>query len=351
MEERRNQSLFQRWWHSLPDADQVFSYDTVKEVRILDSRLGLIYYTVFFAIVAYIVLFVFLINKQYLEQEKTTGWIVTSVLGNPLSDKKIPFDVYDAVTNPGELGAEPNKRCAFPLSPCQTAEDCSMGAMGEDKVATPTCDNGMCVKLGWCPAEQEGAATTEQHLIDANQYSLWFKAKAYFHKLADGLEISTTRNGRPMHYPNASANTYTLEDLLRFANLHLDDVRENGAVVQANVIFACDLDEKNEDEQCQTELNTALVDATSGFNYRFNHYYYEDGTRKRDAYRMYGVRVVTEAAALGAITSVGQIILQISSALALLGVATMVADFFLQSVVPERNHYKMQKVLETEDFN
>jgi len=44
------------------------------------------------------------------------------------------------------------------------------------------------------------------------------------------------------------------------------------------------------------------------------------------------------------------IVLQISSAIALLGVAQTAADFFLQNVVPERKHYTEQKIIQTEDF-
>ncbi len=41
-------------WNSLPDADDLFAYDTVKEVRVLDRRLGLVYYTVLGLVVFYV---------------------------------------------------------------------------------------------------------------------------------------------------------------------------------------------------------------------------------------------------------------------------------------------------------
>ena len=44
------------------------------------------------------------------------------------------------------------------------------------------------------------------------------------------------------------------------------------------------------------------------------------------------------------------IILQLSSAIALLAVAQVTADFFLQHVVPERLHYVEQKILEGGDL-
>lgn len=49
---------------NLPDADDVFAYDTVKEVKVLDRRLGLIYYFVLGTVFFYVIIYVFMIEKQ-----------------------------------------------------------------------------------------------------------------------------------------------------------------------------------------------------------------------------------------------------------------------------------------------
>ncbi len=71
---------------------------------------------------------------------------------------------------------------------------------------------------------------------------------------------------------------------------------------------------------------------------------------KRDLVRFFGVRVALQAVGDGAKRSFSMIVLQVSSAIALLAVARTAADFFLEKVVPERRHYVAQKVLEVEDF-
>jgi len=75
--------ILNRFWSTLPDADELFAYDTVKEVRVLDRRLGLLYYFVLSLVLAYVSLYVFLIKKQYQEKEKSDGWVIPRVVGHP----------------------------------------------------------------------------------------------------------------------------------------------------------------------------------------------------------------------------------------------------------------------------
>ena len=62
------------------------------------------------------------------------------------------------------------------------------------------------------------------------------------------------------------------------------------------------------------------------------------------SYRYFGIRILSFATGLGKKASLSVIILQISSAIALLGVAQTVTDFFLEYVVAERKHYLKEKI-------
>jgi hypothetical protein len=55
---------------NLPDADDLFAYDTVKEVKVLDRRLGIVFYSVLLLILFYIVIYVFMIKRAYQDLEK-----------------------------------------------------------------------------------------------------------------------------------------------------------------------------------------------------------------------------------------------------------------------------------------
>lgn len=356
-EERKGEpSLFETLWERLPDADEYFAYDTVKEVRVLDRRLGLVYWSVLLLIILYVVIYVFMVKKMYQDIEKTDGWIISKVM-NPVHDDKFrPWDIYDSVTNPGESGAVflPTRVlitrgqteegfCESPAHSCKSAEDCDIGNTELQKVE---CVNNMCMRRGWCPSQRADDSATEIHYPDVENYQIWFQANLHYHKFM--LDVSTCDELEPELYPSMSANTYPVHDMLRLADIELKDIREAGAVLSANKIFECDLDEK----QCQVRLEVVNVDSKSGFTYVNNHYYLDaDGNEVRDQYRYYGIRIATFATGIGKITAFSNIVLQVSSAIAMLACAQAAADAVMQSIVPERNHYIKDKVIETDDFN
>jgi len=338
----------------LPDVDDVFAYDTVKLVKVLDRRLGIVYYAVQVAVITYIVVFVFIIKQQYLQDEKTTGWLMCKVLQPQYDENLVAWDLYDRITNPGEQGAvfiptrilvtrgqTQDGFCESPLFNCTAPADCDVG---DEHVQKKECSNGMCMRRQWCPAENPSLSTTETHLLDIEDVELWFQTYAHFNLF--NLDVSTTDEDKPIHYPRRRANTYRLADIMRMANLDPEQFQENGAVMLVNALFKCNLDAST----CDMKLESANVDTKTGYNHVVNHVYFDNNVRKRDTYRMYGIRIMAFTTGLGSKTSFSQILLQVSSAIALLSVAELVADLWLQYIVPERKHYIEQKVIETEDF-
>lgn len=337
------------------DADELFAYDTVKEVKVLDRRLGGIYYMVLMMVFFYIVIFVFMIKKQYLDEEKTSGWIISKVT-NPAFDKSnIPWDIFDSVTNPGEQGAVflptrvlitrgqvQENSCESPQHECQSDADCDKG----EELQVPKCANGRCVRRQWCPAEEVGQPHTEEHNVISKSYDVWFSTSLHFHKFM--LDVSTTDEPKPIRYPLEHANTYPLHDLLRMADVKIEEVEQLGALISVTQFVTCDLDAF----ACQLQLQATNIDTSAGFNYVHNYFYFdESGVRKKDAYHFYGIRIVATAVGVGKQTSASNIILQVSSAIALLACAQQAADIWLQYLVPERRHYVELKVIQTEDFN
>jgi len=344
------------FYNDLTDMDTVFAYDTTKWVRVLDRRLGLVYYTFLTLIVVYVVLYVGVIEKQYLDFEKSSGWISIQVLNHQKSDLGISWDKFDTITNPGESGAVfiPTKVvitkeqtqdgfCESLLHNCTISEDCDIG---NAKLQKAECSNGRCMRRQWCPAEDPASVTTETQYLDYHAIELWFSTYVHYHKFK--LDVQTTDEDKEILYPMKSANTYPLHDLIRMANLDKEEVIENGAVLIANALLDCDLDTG----QCGTKVESTNVDTKNGFNYVHYHVYFdEQKKRKRDMIRMYGIRVLAFATGFGSKTSFPMIVLQLSSGIALMMVAQSAADFVLMFVVPEKKHYTAQKVLETEDFN
>jgi hypothetical protein len=339
----------------VPDPDDVFAYETVKWVRVLDRRLGLVYYTMLIVIVIYIVLYVCIIEKQYLDFEKSSGWIIVQVLNNQKSDLGITWDTYDRITNPGEQGAVfvPTRIlttkaqtqegfCESPTHPCVAPSDCDID---NELLQQSQCVNGHCMRRQWCPAENTEAPTTEIQYLEFGSIELWFKTYVHYHKFQ--LDVATTDEKEEIMYPMKRANTYPLHDLIRMANLDPEEVIENGAVIIANALLQCKLDTS----ECSSRVETINVDTKSGYNYVYNHIYFENGVRKRDVLRMYGIRLLAFATGFAVKTSFSMIVLQTSSGIALMMIAQTVADFVLMTVIAERKHYTDQKILQTEDFN
>merc|ERR1719316_332795 len=81
-----------------------------------------------------------IIKQQYLDEEKSNGFIMTKVLNPSYANETIPFDVFEAVHNPGESGAlfiptrvmvtkgqTQQGSCENPGFPCESDEDCDSG--------------------------------------------------------------------------------------------------------------------------------------------------------------------------------------------------------------------------------
>jgi hypothetical protein len=329
------------------------AYDTAKEVKVLDRRLGMVHQIGKLGVFLYILIYVFMIRQEYYDTEKTNGLVVTKIIASP--DKapdakaKLPWDISDFAANPGEQGAVflPTRilttrgqvedgYCGSPRHPCKTSTDCSTSNKALQKAE---CSNGMCMRRQWCPAQDPKDSKTEVHYVDSQSYDIWFQTDLHFHKFE--LDVSTTEEEESIRWPANRANTYTVRDLLSMANVEAQDVKDYGAVLSVNQLFECDLGEEN----CDVRLQISNVDGKTGFNYVRNHFYEVDGVRKRDTHRLYGIRILASATGIGTKVSIAQIMLQISSGVALMGLARLVADFVLLHLIPERRHYTHLKVL------
>lgn len=341
----------------MPDADEVLAYNTVKLIRVLDRRVGYIYYFVQTSIIFYIVVFVLIIQKQYLEVEKAGGWVIGTVLNSQKSSLGMVWDVYDTVHKPGETGAvfiptrvlvtrgqtQETGYCESPVHRCTTGEDCDVG---NELLQQKRCVNGRCMRRQWCPAEDPEASTTETHLfVDFTDVDVRLAGYVHFHKF--GLDVATTDEKHEVRYPFKGANTYPIHDLLRMANIQPEETLVNGAIVLLNVIFDCNLDQS----VCESHVETTNVDTKTGFNHVSPRVYYENGVRKRDVYRMYGIRIQGVATGFGKKTSFSMILLQFASAITLMSVSVQVCDLILTNWLPEKRHYAVQKTLETEEFS
>jgi len=329
------------------------AYDTAKEVKVLDRRLGMVHGLGQLGVFLYILIYVFMVRREYFDTEKTNGLVLSKIIASsdkaPDAKATQPWDISDFSANPGEQGAVflPTRilstrgqvqdgYCGSPLHPCKTAADCNVGSSPLQKAE---CSSGLCMRRQWCPAQDAKNSKTEVHYVDTQSYDIWFQTDLHFHRFE--LDVSTTEEKESIRWPATRANTYTMRDLLKMANVEAQDVKDYGAILTVNQLFECDLGE----ETCDVRLQIENVDGKSGFNYVRNHFYEVNGVRKRDTHRLYGIRLIASATGIGSKVSVAQIMLQVSCCVALMGLARLVADFVLVHLVPERRHYVQLKIL------
>lgn len=335
------------------------AYDTAKEVKVLDRRLGMVHYIGKLGVFLYILIYVFMVRQEYYDAEKTNGLVVTKIAAPsdkaPDAKAKLPWDISDFSSNPGEQGAVflPTRilttrgqvqdgYCKSPAHPCKSDADCNVGSNPLQKAE---CSSGMCMRRQWCPAQDSKDSKTAEQYLDSGNYDIWFQTDLHFHRFE--LDVSTTEEQESIRWPASRANTYTVRDLLHMANVEFEDVKDYGAILAVNQLFECDLGEEN----CDVRLQISNVDSETGFNYVRNHFYEVDGVRKRDTHRMYGIRIIASATGIGSKVSIAQIMLQISSGVALMGLARLVADFVLLHIIPERRHYTHMKILDSDGHN
>mmetsp|Transcript_24519 Transcript_24519/g.61722 ORF Transcript_24519/g.61722 Transcript_24519/m.61722 type:complete len:365 (+) Transcript_24519:394-1488(+) len=364
--------MFNKIWKRLPDADDVFAYDTVKEVRVLDRRLGLVYYSVLNLILFYVLIYVFMIEKKYQDNEKSSGWVLARasgyaeemIVGGRDKAAGLPIDLFDlsneqnAAFLPTRIlfsKSQENKNtnsdadfCASPLHTCKTPADCEIENPQLQKGDTCT-PEGKCLRRQWCPAEcdpvSDAACTTTQEIeVDPLAYEIRFGTSVHFHKFQ--MDVSTTEEKQRILYPKKKANTYKVKDLLRMANVDANKIAKHGALLLVTMLFDCEMD----DSACLSSVEAVNIDSKTGYNFARSVYYNEGGVEKRDLVRYFGVRIAVQSIGEGAKRSFSMIVLQVSSAIALLAVARTAADFFLEKIVPERRHYLAQKVLQADDF-
>merc|ERR1719359_1596034 len=134
----------------------------------------------------------------------------------------------------------------------------------------------------WCPPEEVDQPQTEEHVVNAKSYDIWLSASVHFHKFM--LDVSTTDEQKSIRYPAEHANTYPLHDLIRMADLKMEDIEHFGAIIMVTQRVDCDLDAF----ECELVLQANNVDTESGFNYAHSYFYFDqNGVRKKDTYHFY----------------------------------------------------------------
>jgi len=370
------------------DLDEIFSYQTTKEVRMLDRRLGMVCWVIRAIVMVYVVGYVFVLREGYTETEKSVGHVVTSVTGtthSTTSGVTRPWDAIDvaqpAIENAAAFIAstvyvtkgQTISNHSNPLRPCTTgkAGECP----NDPPLSYGVCASGFCQEYGWAPAfaETDQANTIKHELVGGDKLGLWMRASISFPSLDESRTFSTIGADKRTPYAGGAGvpaaketikatigdgkalapDYYTVGELLQLAGTSYDTVRLTGCTLGVTFYWECFVDST---ALCAPKIQVQRLDLNErrrGFSYQYADYYrpVAGAADTRDLNTVFGVRLLISSLGKGKKVSLAAIMLQISSGIALLWLAGAAADFLMLYILPEKRHYRTYKQEHTPDFS
>lgn len=345
------------------DVDRLLSYNTKMQVNIQDRKLGLANIFLQLGIVAYIVVYVFMIHEGYLEYEQARGIATTQVSGDLLamssgSTEKRYFSADELVYPPLENGnifittkldvyEQTRKVCEDVTMPCTEIGHCSKNVDAE------CTENGLCKEPSWC---SDGPPV--QYALDSGHFQIWVKTAIQFYQLDKTKIFGAADSIKPVLWeppPNTPErfNTFLVRDLLQLCDppVRFEEVRELGAAIEVQFVYNCAVSGKAED--CIPQIIAHRIDAKLdedhiGFNFAYPEYTSETTRRLND---VRGIRFYIRTVGTGSQPSVTVAVMMISTGIALLGFAPVITDYMLQWCFKNSKKYTARKFEISEDFS
>lgn len=341
------------------------SYYSSKNVRILDRRLGYIYYGTLTLILLYLIVVVFLINKSYLDIEKVEGFTYTELSGAAYSTGSTPY-VWDipeenpwghetsAVFIPSKVvvtRAQYQGVCADPYLYCESDADCATNDLPNviETEKCSLCETGTygCEAWRWCPPESNHSNI--YYLENAAHQIVWARYKVEFQRLAT-LSKDNFADDEYSLYPGENSNAWQVSDIIQMAGSNFSQIADKGGLFKATLVLKCI---RNPKEKCDMALQVQRLDKSDSGGYSMQHaeYYRQSGKQYRDLYHFKGVRILFSTYGIYITPSLFNIVLQIASALGLIIASNAITDAVMLNVLKEKSHFKQLKIKESEDLN
>jgi len=345
-----------------PDWDQLCAYRTFKVVRIRDFKLGLTYWSIVTSVVLYVVVFAFSIEGKHQQQEQGVGTILTKVFGKAYSGSRV-FDAADLrfpVVEPS--GAfiltrqvtmtQTRGKCvdwdAPRKCPCREGETCNAEKYCE--VST------WCPSLGDHNAHKSPASANVEEIQGIDRILLKIMSGIAFPGIGNRFYVTGGSDGASNQFLNV-----TVGQVLNMTDppTKLEKkVQEYGALVGVSFFWNCDVS-----GDCEPSVVIKRLDSGQGFVQKRSRISRKAGVETREALYLNGIRIIVDSSGIGRKSSLVLAVVQIGSAIALIRVAAIVADFIMLNGVDlcggftlgynrlRREAYYSCKVKETSDYS
>uniref|UniRef100_A0A2R9CEI4 P2X purinoceptor n=1 Tax=Pan paniscus TaxID=9597 RepID=A0A2R9CEI4_PANPA len=283
----------------------LFDYKTEKYVIAKNKKVGLLYRLLQASILAYLVVWVFLIKKGYQDVDTSLqSAVITKVKGV-------------AFTNTSDLGQRiwdvadyviPAQNEGIPDGACSKDSDCHPGeaVTAGNGVKTGRClrrenlARGTCEIFAWCPLETS-SRPEEPFLKEAEDFTIFIKNHIRFPKFnfskSNVMDVKDRAFLKSCHFgpKNHYCPIFQLGSVIRWAGSDFQDIALEGGVIGINIEWNCDLDKAA--SECHPHYSFSRLDnklsksVSSGYNFRFARYYRDAaGVEFRTLMKAYGIR-------------------------------------------------------------
>ncbi|KAG9266094.1 P2X purinoceptor 4 [Astyanax mexicanus] len=366
-----------------------FDYSTPKTLVIRSKTVGAINRLCQALVIAYIIGYVCVWKKGYQDTDTVISSVTTKVKGIALTNTSDLgtriWDVADYIIPPQEensffvltnLNITPNQTQSHcpenpgPESSCSSDQDCKKGFRNGrlSGVRTGRCVHfseriKTCEVLAWCPLEKYDEPPDPPMLAEAENFTVLIKNSVRYPKFNFSRRnilphINSTYLTKCVFSRDTDPDCpiFSLRDIVAEAGEDFQAMAVHGGVMGVQIRWDCDLDMPA--NWCVPRYTFRRLDnkdpennVAPGYNFRFAKYYKSsNGEEIRTLIKGYGIRFDIMVFGKAGKFNVVPTLLNIGAGLGLMGLVTVVCDWFVLVFMRKRHLYRERKYSYVDDF-
>eukprot|EP01116_Phalansterium_solitarium_P025644 TRINITY_DN9905_c1_g4_i1.p1 TRINITY_DN9905_c1_g4~~TRINITY_DN9905_c1_g4_i1.p1 ORF type:complete len:581 (-),score=156.37 TRINITY_DN9905_c1_g4_i1:210-1877(-) len=378
-------------WFRTIDWDYVFSYNTTKNVRIRDRRLGILHWCFLLVALGIIIGEVFYNEQAYNDFDDIEGSVKLE-LSSPAGGIDTTKLTYCSSSCRNFTLGEPGCNCVYwdaadllyPETEESAAFITTRATLTNNQRPQPPCSGSVCTSP-WTNGTSVGPFYTvapDQFMLsldhemiapqfyqqDSRSNGGKAEGNSKWTRTSQGLwgQLLDTRGHVLYESPTDGDDVFSLGLLLQAAGVSIDALRDDGGIVRVNVNYG----------DCRRLIATTLTSALPSRCHalplgEINYYQYQaqylpsttfgvtrtsyesdsDGTSVRDLKNLVGVRLLFRVGGQAGSFSFAAFLQSIMTIFLLFSVASFVVDFLVLYVVPGKQMYRNAKFEISENFH
>ncbi|XP_067944470.1 P2X purinoceptor 4-like [Watersipora subatra] len=371
----------------------IFTYKTTKKISLETKCVGSINWIARTAIFGTILVWIFIIRQQYQYRDtESISAFTTKLKGIAYSGSKLTpkerrlWDSADLRTASQQTNSffvmtnfivtdnQVHSQCSSKhdaIMRCLTDDDCSPAGEPYHKVngmSVGKCNQttGHCIVEAWCPSEDETLPNngTTSVLNYIQNFTVLIKNHVYFPYFDKGrsnlIESVTydmlSKGCRYDPDKDSYCPIFRIQTIVGMADRksqkadHDEDEKSfkkmavRGGVISITVKWDCNYD--CDESHCKPTYKFTRLDtlrrttASPGYNFYYAHYFKENGTKKRELIKAFGILFVLRTDAIARAFDFVTFVLNVGSALALFSIAAFISELVLFCCHKDREYFQ-----------